>query len=104
MAPRRKLTPRQARELANDLVNGMTVAKAVEKYKISRGSVYYYRRDHEYGRDSIPRILLPCGTDAAYARHLRKKEKPCLDCYEAHALEMQRRRRLMEKKKENKSA
>ena len=98
---KRKLTPRQARELANDLANGMTVKRATEKYKISRGSVYYYRRDHEYsGRDSIPHIPQPCGTNAGYARHKRRKEKPCLACYDAHALEQVRVRRLLKQRRD----
>lgn len=27
-----------------------------------------------------PRRLAPCGTRAAYARHLYNREKPCFDC------------------------
>lgn len=29
--------------------------------------------------------LLPCGTNAAYGRHLHKGEKPCPECTQAHA-------------------
>lgn len=33
----------------------------------------------------MPRKLQPCGTPAAYRRHLRNGEKPCLPCARAHA-------------------
>lgn len=33
----------------------------------------------------MPRSVQPCGTPAAYRRHLRNGEKPCLDCHRAHA-------------------
>src|SRR5215213_6097896 len=31
-----------------------------------------------------PRELLPCGSDAAYARHRRRGEAPCRPCLDAH--------------------
>lgn len=34
----------------------------------------------------MPRELQPCGTPAAYRRHLRKKETPCEACRVAHAI------------------
>jgi hypothetical protein len=33
----------------------------------------------------MPRELKPCGTPAAYRRHLRNDEDPCDDCKQAHA-------------------
>jgi hypothetical protein len=33
----------------------------------------------------MPRKLRPCGTPAAYARHLNRGEKPCADCRAANA-------------------
>lgn len=33
-----------------------------------------------------PENVKPCGTTAAYARHLRHKETPCEPCRQAHAL------------------
>lgn len=33
-----------------------------------------------------PENMKPCGTTAAYARHLRHKEPPCEACRQAHAL------------------
>jgi hypothetical protein len=42
--------------------------------------------------------LVPCGTSAAYARHLRRGEKPCAACREDRRLYTQRRRaRLRER-------
>jgi hypothetical protein len=32
----------------------------------------------------MPRELKPCGTDAAYSRHLKRGEDPCDPCKEAH--------------------
>jgi len=34
----------------------------------------------------------PCGTDAAYQVHLRRKEVPCDRCKRAHAIDMRERR------------
>ena len=31
----------------------------------------------------MPRVLKPCGTHAAYQRHLRLGEKPCAECTRA---------------------
>ena len=36
-------------------------------------------------RGGPPRTLAPCGTTAAYARHLRHGEQPCDACREANA-------------------
>ena len=35
----------------------------------------------------------PCGTDAAYRRHLRRSEKPCTPCLDAHRAETARYRK-----------
>ena len=32
-----------------------------------------------------PQPMKPCGTFAAYTRHLRRHEKPCTDCRKANA-------------------
>lgn len=105
MTPPRKLTPRQARDMARDVANGMSRSKAAKKYKVSKATITNYLRDHEYPyRDNVSRILQPCGTNAGYARHMRKKESPCLECYDAHALELQRYRRVVRLKEEEESA
>jgi WhiB family redox-sensing transcriptional regulator len=36
--------------------------------------------------ESVPRRLKPCGTQAAYTRHLRRGETPCGLCRRAHSL------------------
>jgi hypothetical protein len=36
-------------------------------------------------RQPTPRKLVPCGTNSAYIRHLRRKERPDVDCHRAHA-------------------
>lgn len=41
----------------------------------------------------MPVQLQPCGTQAAYNRHVRYHETPCDDCLDAHAEYMHRWRR-----------
>jgi hypothetical protein len=33
----------------------------------------------------MPRKLMPCGTNAAYVRHVRRNEPTCQPCRDAHA-------------------
>ena len=40
----------------------------------------------------MPRPLAPCGTEAAYRRHLRRGEKPCYECRVASSEARSRRR------------
>ena len=47
-------------------------------------------------RGGAPRTPAPCGTTAAYARHLRNGEQPCDACREANA---ERHRALYRKRK-----
>ncbi|MSS84978.1 hypothetical protein FYJ24_09420 [Actinomycetaceae bacterium WB03_NA08] len=44
----------------------------------------------------MPRKPSPCGTEAAYKRHLRHKEEPCDACREAHR-NLQRSKRANKK-------
>lgn len=39
------------------------------------------------------RILQPCGTEAAYARHIRHRQTACDDCREAHRVAMSQYKR-----------
>jgi len=39
----------------------------------------------------MPRELRPCGTNAAYIRHIRKGEKPCEPCRQAHLRDNRRK-------------
>lgn len=43
------------------------------------------RRYRDRKRGTPPRTPAPCGTTAAYARHLRHGEQPCQACREANA-------------------
>lgn len=43
-----------------------------------------YGRPLDAPRDRSGRIMQPCGTRAAYRRHLRRKEKPCDPCHRAN--------------------
>lgn len=47
-------------------------------------------------RGGAPRTPAPCGTTAAYARHLRNGEQPCDACREANA---ERHRELYRRRK-----
>lgn len=65
-------------------------------------SISQISRDSGFSRATVSRVLgrraspaveysrvgpraNPCGTNAAYWRHRRRGERPCLECYEAHA-------------------
>lgn len=39
----------------------------------------------QHGATARTKKLSPCGTDAAYIRHRRKGEKPCVACTQAHS-------------------
>lgn len=60
---------------------------AADSYTITQGGITAERRD-ELGtvldRKWSPDIVRPCGTDAAYRRHIRHGEKPCPQCVTAH--------------------
>lgn len=96
MAFQRKLTPKQERELIVDYEDGYKVNELSVIYRISIRTVYRLlaeynaprqkvRRKKRKPRSKPPRELMPCGTNAAYARHKRKGEYPCTACLEAHA-------------------
>ena len=67
-------------------------ALAHEEYHIWAGTTPYERKKmrRQLGvrfvaiQSGIGGQLQPCGTDAAYIRHLRKHEAPCHDCIAAH--------------------
>lgn len=40
----------------------------------------------------MPRPTVPCGTEGAYQRHMRRKEKPCEPCKGAHTEKLARDR------------
>lgn len=60
---------------------------AADSYAITEGGITAERRaelgtvlDRKWSAD----IVRPCGTDAAYRRHVRHGEKPCPQCVTAH--------------------
>lgn len=79
MAFQRSLTSVQTSYLLTDLANGMTKVEVAVKYGISIRSVYR-RLELNNGK----RKLKPCGTVAAYKRHLKHKEVPCMPCNTAN--------------------
>lgn len=100
-----KLTTEEKRRLVRDYTDGYTLRVLGEKYGISKSTILRYlaeyetpmrsdwRRKRKSGRVAKnPRKLRPCGTDAAYSRHLFNKEIPCDPCTEAHAAAVKRRR------------
>lgn len=59
--------------------------------------MYVYKGKHRIADEPTPAAqqltldgrkvrLKPCGTDAAYQRHLRRRETPCDPCKDAHAI------------------
>lgn len=84
MAFKAKLSNIEAAKLVVDVRQyGMTQTAAALKYGVSRRTVNRIL-DPERGVSKKP-PLKPCGTVAAYRRHLRKKEVPCLKCSAANA-------------------
>lgn len=82
----KKLTTRQAVALAADVARGMSREAAARKYNISARTVRRMLNDDGV-RKGYP--LKPCGTEAAYQRHLRNKEIACDDCLAAHRAKIQ---------------
>lgn len=92
-----KLTKEQERRLVVDYSDGIASPSLVIKYGVSESTVWRILAD--YGapkrhsvrtkrkplRKSSTKKLKPCGTNAAYARHIRNGESPCLKCTDAHS-------------------
>lgn len=90
------LSDEQKKKLVVDYEDGFKIIELAKRYSISVSTVYRYLaaagqmqiRDRRYKRKAParePRVLMPCGTDAAYRRHKRKNEYPCSACLEAHS-------------------
>ena len=75
------MTPTLAAKVATRVAQGKTKAQVAAEFGVSVRTVYRALSE----RVPHPRVLKPCGTNAAYARHLRHHEKPCPPCCEAHA-------------------
>lgn len=78
---KRKLTRSAVLDIVNRRARGETLTAIAEVHGVSRNAVRY-RLD---SFDRQPTKLLPCGTHAAYLRHLRHGERPCPPCCAAHA-------------------
>lgn len=76
----KKLTPTQVAAAAADIARGAGKYETAKKYGVHYNTLYRMLR----GDDWKPKELKPCGTDAAYQRHLAKKEVPDELCLKAH--------------------
>jgi hypothetical protein len=75
------ITQRQVILMLTDISNGMSSKDAARKYNVSIRTV---QRKKSLKKRYKNKKLAPCGTDAAYHRHRRKDETPCLIDYDAH--------------------
>lgn len=97
MAFQPKLTPKQKIALIEDYRDGWRIRDLTIIYRVSERTVYRILAEYSvpprvYGKkrkrrykEKKPKVLKPCGTNAAYARHKRAGEYPCTPCLEAHA-------------------
>lgn len=77
----KRLSPSQSAALVADIAGGMSKAAAARKHGVSNRTVFRILRDDYSG---APKTTQPCGTNAGYARHLRRGER-CWECSAAHA-------------------
>lgn len=92
------LSVEQKRRLVRDyVVDGNLVQDLATKYHVSTRTVERYladagvprrqgpqRKRKNDRREKKPRVLKPCGTNAAYQRHKKRGEYPCALCLGAH--------------------
>lgn len=80
----RALTPTQVADIAARVARGETKKFLADHYKVSIQTIY-----RSLSRDESPQPmkieLKPCGTNAAYARHIRKGELACDACLRGHS-------------------
>ena len=98
----KKLSDEQEKELVDDYVVGKAqISTLMRDYDVSRSTVNrVLARNHvrirtgkpgpgrkrKYTQPKYrPQTLQPCGTDAAYRRHLYNNEPACPACVEAHS-------------------
>ena len=87
----RSLSPAQAAQVLNLIARGTPKKAIARRYGVSVNTIYrvvYRVREEE--KEEKPRILKPCGTNAAYKRHLDMKEEPCTPCRKAHSREQKK--------------
>jgi hypothetical protein len=87
-----KLTPDQVQALQKDYKEGWTVQELTIIYRVSKRTVYRKLnlgrvppKPKRFNPSKPARPLEPCGTNAAYQRHRKAGEYPCIPCLEAHA-------------------
>lgn len=92
----RKISAQQAAQMAAMRANGMTQQAIADVFGVSRNAV----RQRLDWRRPEPKPLRPCGTQAAYRRHQRYGERPCVKCCEANAqyVKMMKAKRSVAKK------
>lgn len=85
----------QEKQLVVDHEDGFTIKALADRHGVSQSTVHrtlarqgvkhkHRTRKHRAKPKSNPRRLKPCGTEAAYRRHKRHDEYPCIQCLEAH--------------------
>jgi hypothetical protein len=82
-------------KLLVDYSDGFKLIELAPRYGVSVRTVNRILADAEvpYARNhKRKRELKPCGTRAAYRRHLRKGEYPCIPCLDANNNETYNRR------------
>ena len=102
------LTDEQERKLVVDFEDGFKVIELVDRYGVSKSTVGRILADYGARKSKNQpkgkgmqtrktkrakakgRVLKPCGTNAAYQRHKKNGEYPCIPCVEAHAAEQKR--------------
>lgn len=76
-----KLTNLQASRAMMDLANGMLQKDVAEKYGVHQCTISRIKKDPDRG--GKVRELQPCGTPAAYRRHVYHGEIACAKCLKA---------------------
>lgn len=98
-----KLTVEQRQALVVDYEDGFKVKELGPRYGVSLRTVnrilaaagvpYAYNHKKKRKRPvKRKKKLKPCGTNAAYRRHQRNGEYPCIPCTDAHNEDQQTRR------------
>lgn len=94
-----QLSPQKRQELLTEYEDGWSTRELTIRYGVSLRTVFRIlaegqapkinkrTRKKRVAPKRNPRVLKPCGTNAAYQRHRRKGEYPCPPCLEAHAKE-----------------
>lgn len=81
---KRALSPTQVADIAAKLARGQTKASLALEYGVGIQTIRRsLEREEAPGPMNIE--LKPCGTNAAYARHIRNHEIACDACLVAHA-------------------